>query len=470
VVLVPLAILWKGSLVPSTYSVMEMGYDDFGGGTRQAASGAPVSVADLTGPADATPDVRVTLTARHQSFRLATGERVDGYTLNGTSPGPEIRVRQGQLLEATLVNADVAGGVTLHWHGVDVPNAEDGVAGVTQDAVPPGTRHVYRFRAEDPGTYWYHSHQVSHEQVRGGLLGPLVVEPAAPDTGVLDIAAVVHSYGGYRTVLGGTGERHVDARPGQRVRVRVINSDSGPMRAWASGLPWQVVAVDARDVHEPQDVSDRAVLLGGGARADIEVTVPTDGSAARVNVGGGSAVLVGPTGSRRPAVTEPAQDLDLLGYGTPTALPFDPATPDRRFDYRIGRRPGFVDGKPGLWWSINGHLFPDVPMFMVAEGDVVQMTIKNGSGIVHPMHLHGHHAVVVSRDGVKATGSPWWVDSLEVPSGHTFVVAFLADNPGVWMDHCHNLVHADQGLVAHLAYLGVTEPYRVGGETHNRPE
>ena len=74
------------------------------------------------------------------------------------------------------------------------------------------------------------------------------------------------------------------------------------------------------------------------------------------------------------------------------------------------------------------------------------MTISNHSGELHPMHLHGHHAVVLSRNGVKATGSPWWVDSLDVESGDTYEIAFLADNPGIWMDHCHNLPHAQQGL------------------------
>ena len=81
-------------------------------------------------------------------------------------------------------------------------------------------------------------------------------------------------------------------------------------------------------------------------------------------------------------------------------------------------------------------------MFHVAEGDVVRMTIRNDSGDVHPMHLHGHHAIVLSRDGVAATGSPWWVDSLNVGDGETYEIAFLADNPGIWMDHCHNLDHA----------------------------
>ena len=163
-------------------------------------------------------------------------------------------------------------------------------------------------------------------------------------------------------------------------------------------------------------------------------------------------------------------DLDLLSYGTPADLPFDAAEADRRFDYAIGRRPGFVNGRPGLWWSINGKLFPDVPMFMVEERDVVVFRIENDSGESHPMHLHGHHAVVLSRNGEPATGSPWWVDSLEVASGDEYEIAFRADNPGVWMDHCHNLPHAKEGLVAHLMYAGVTTPYEVGSATGNTPE
>ena len=109
-------------------------------------------------------------------------------------------------------------------------------------------------------------------------------------------------------------------------------------------------------------------------------------------------------------------------------------------------------------------------MYMVSEGDVVVFDIENRSDDAHPMHLHGHHAVVVSRDGVPATGSPWWVDSLEVRPGESFRIAFVADNPGVWMDHCHNLPHAAEGLAAHLMYEGVASSFRVGGDHHNQPE
>ena len=132
--------------------------------------------------------------------------------------------------------------------------------------------------------------------------------------------------------------------------------------------------------------------------------------------------------------SQPKESVDLLGYGTPADPGLDVDRPDWVFEYSIGRRLGFLDGRPGRWWTINGHLFPDVPMFMVSEGEVIVMRIDNHSGASHPMHLHGHHALVVSRDGVASSGSPWWVDSLEVGARETWEIAFLADNPGIWMD------------------------------------
>jgi FtsP/CotA-like multicopper oxidase with cupredoxin domain len=457
--------MWWSSLVPSTYNVMEMGSTDLGGGPahdHHASSGR--SVADLTGPATGAPDVAVELAATQGRFPLASGEQVEGYTLNGSSPGPAIEARQGDLVQVTLTNVDVPDGVTLHWHGVDVPNAEDGVAGVTQDAVRPGQEHVYRFVAEDAGTYWYHSHQVSHAQVRGGLFGTLVVLPPG-ERAEQDVVATVHTYSGRRTINGSTGENAVITEPGRPVRVRLVNTDNGPLRAWVSGAPFRIAAVDGTDVHAPTDVTDRGVVVTAGGRVDLLVDAP-----ARIDTSGGAAIVLGPRFTQIEVAPEPTRQVDLLTYGSPADIAFDPEDADRRFSYEVGRRIGFLDGKPGFWWTVNGRLFPDVPMFHVQEGDVVRMTISNDSGDVHPMHLHGHHAVVLSRDGVAATGSPWVVDSLNVEDGATYEIAFVADNPGIWMDHCHNLDHARDGLVAHLAYAGVTEPFQVGGDSENEPE
>ena len=454
----PLGYFWQQSLVPTTYDMATMGYADFGGGpaTGHAHGAGGIGVDTLVGPSTGDPDVAVTLTARKES---------DGrYTLNGTTPGPEIRAVKGQLIQVTLINDNVRDGVTLHWHGVDVPNGEDGVAGITQDAVQPGGRFVYRFVAQDAGTYWYHSHQVSHEQVRQGLFGALVITEPVFSEGI-DQVVQVHTYDGRRTINGTAGESPLDARPRQVVRARVINTDAGPLRAWVSGVPYRVVAIDGREVHGPTDITDKSVIVTAGGRVDLTFTVPSSGTA-RVDVGAGAALVAGGA----PATAEPTAKVDFLSYGTPAALGFDPAKATRNFDYRIGRRAGFLDGKPGLWWSINGHLFPDVPMFMVSTGDIVRMTIANSSGEVHPMHLHGHHAVVLSRNGVAATGSPWWFDSLDVGDGETYEIAFVADNPGIWVDHCHNLQHAADGLLAHLAYTNVTTPFEVGGTAGNNPE
>lgn len=487
--LLPLGWMWWDSRLPGTYSVADMGMADFGGGAvfehphdaldaaahlhgdlaLAAVSDAPtIGVDELDTEATGDPDVRVDLVAEQGAVSLTSGEEVDGYTLNGSSPGPTIEATVGDLVEVRVRNDDVTGGIALHWHGVDVPNAQDGVAGVTQDAVMPGETHTYRWVAPDAGTFWYHSHQLSHDQVLGGLFGGLIIRPRDPDQPD-DVLALAHSYAGLKTVNGSTEDTHVEAEPGESVRLRAVNTDSDPLRVWAT-TPFRAAAVDGIDLHEPEEVEGVVHTLPAGGRIDLTATVPDDGSALRLSFASGVGVVVGPPGAQPPDVPQPDATLDLLSYGEPRGLAFDPADADRSFDYSIGRRPGFIDGRPGMWWSVNGELLPDLPMFMVSEGDVVRIRYSNHSGQVHPMHLHGHHGVVLSRDGQETTGSPWWVDSLDVANGETFEIAFVADNPGIWMDHCHKLVHAREGLVTHLMYEGVTTPYLLGEDTGNVPE
>lgn len=431
-------------------------------------------ITDLVANPDRPADVRVELAAAAGPLEIG-GHRLDGFTLNGSTPGPTISAIEGQLVEVRLRNTSVAGGVSLHWHGVDVPNAVDGVAGVTQDAVGIGGEFTYRFVADRAGSYWYHSHQVADPQVRGGLFGALIVHPRPADRDGQDVLAVAHTYGSVRTINGRPGDLQVAAKPGENVRVRVINTDNHPMPIWTDA-PYRVVAVDGTDVHQPGLVDRQLVVLTAGGRVDLEITVPADGST-QVQLSRGTAVVVGSgSGGRTGGESDdavppqPSAQLDLLAYGVPTELGFDPAQAVRHFDYRVGRRPGFVRGWPGLFWSINGHLYPNVPMYVVREGEIAVLHIENTSGEVHPMHLHGHRAVVLSRNEVAAIGSPWWVDSLDVADGDTYDIAFVADNPGIWMDHCHNLEHAADGMVAHLMYEGWETPFRIGGPSGNRPE
>ena len=121
--------------------------------------------------------------------------------------------------------------MTIHWHGIDVPNAEDGVAGVTQDAVRPGERYVYRFRAEQVGTFWYHTHQASSKEVRRGLFGAIVIEPAASTRFDLDRVVLAHTFDGIPTLDARTRESsRLDVPPGTRARLRLVNSDNSPHR------------------------------------------------------------------------------------------------------------------------------------------------------------------------------------------------------------------------------------------------
>jgi FtsP/CotA-like multicopper oxidase with cupredoxin domain len=463
---------WWDSRLPGTYSVMDYGTIDHGGGAEggwhaYGAHGGGVSVADLHGPAGV-PDARFTLTAREATIRLASGRSVDALTFDGRSPGPELRVRQGDLVEVTLENEDVEQGVTIHWHGVDVPNAEDGVAGVTQDAVLPGERHVYRFPAEQVGTFWYHTHQVSSKEVRRGLFGALVIEPKEGSSYAVDQVLVAHTYDGFPTLNGSDGIAGRRIPPGSEVRLRIVNTDSTPHRFALQGTRFVVSALDGSDLNAPSLLVRTEIEIAGGGRADLAFTmprVPVRLSWIDTEVG-----LALNGGSSRP-FEAPTREFDPLTYGSPAPTPFDAGSDyDRRFDLTITRKPGFLAGRPGLQWAINGGIYPDVPVFVVEEGDLVEVTITNDTDGIHPMHLHGHHVLVLSRDGEPATGSPWWSDTLNVLPGERYVVAFRADNPGIWMDHCHNLRHAADGLTMHVAYTGVTTPFMVGDAHHNTPE
>jgi FtsP/CotA-like multicopper oxidase with cupredoxin domain len=454
---------WWQSRLPARYDVLDYGVVDRGGGP--AAEHVHFSVANEKGPPAGKPDVDLTLTAEKSKVRLASGAQVDGWTFNGKAPGPEIRLVRGQLLQVTLVNKDIEEGVTIHWHGVDVPNAEDGVAGVTQDAVRPGGRYVYRFRPEQAGTFWYHTHQNASSGVEKGLYGSLVILRDPRSLGY-ELTLPIHTFAGH-TAIGTDDDVGRQAVPaGVPVRLRLINTDSSPVRLRLAGMKPAVVAIDGADIRPAPVPAGQALEIGAGGRYDIAFQMP-DGPAGVAVVSSKAELVLSPTGAGElPASpSHPVFDPAARAQAAPEAL--HPKF-DRTFQLRITKKPGFLNGKPGRHWALNGKLYPRVPMFEVAKGDLVRINLINDSSGVHPMHLHGHHVLVLSRNGRAV--APWSTDTLEMLPHERYSVAFRAKNPGLWMLHCHNLKHAAGGLTMHLMYAGVTTPFRAGKSAHNEPE
>ncbi|MFI6598524.1 multicopper oxidase family protein [Nonomuraea sp. NPDC050536] len=405
---------------------------------------------------------RFTLTAEKGTITLASGRRVEALTFNGTSPGPAIRVRQGDLVEVRLRNHLADRGVTLHWHGYRVPNADDGVPGLTQDAVRPGGEFVYRFRASEPGSYWYHTHETPNEGLRQGLFGTFTVDPATPEG--LDEPVALHTYGGTLTVTADKAPADGLARqvvaPGTKVRLRVVNTDNGPHTVGVSGTPYTIEAVDGVTVTGPP-TTERAQLAAGG-RYDLAFTMPDRPALLSVGLPNTGLLLTPGSGATPPEPVTPVLDITRYGSHGPAV----PARFDREAAWVLDRLIALRGGLPLLSHTVNAEVWPHIPAQTVKQGEWLRITVVNRSGDLHPMHPHGHHVLVLSRNGVRAV--PLWMDSFDVAPGEVWVVALHADNPGVWLAHCHELTHAAEGMTLHLAYEGVGSRYALGG--HNHPE
>ena len=432
----------------------------------------PIPMSSLTEPPGAQPVKSFTLTTE-----VAQVDGRQAYTYNGTVPGPELRVTEGDRLRVTLVN-HLPESTSIHWHGLRLPNAEDGVSGVTQDAVPPGGSFTYEFVVKDPGTYWYHSHQHAEQQIDSGLYGALVVEPKQGPLYDRDLVAMV----------GGANEQeaplHLAAQPGQSVRLRLINAIGSDMTGTPellvlAGAPYRVVSLDGHELNAPQQLGPELLPLGTGQRADLAFTVPASGQVEVLNERP-------KTGSREPrrvwatlgegaaptlpdAATLPR--FDLTSYGLPAPDPVAArASFDVSQDLRIGNQVGFRFGQRQFIHTLNGKSFPDTAPIMVREGQYVRLRFINTTDEYHPMHLHGHVFSVLSKDGKPITGSPVHLDSVLVGPHETWEVGFLADNPGLWMLHCHVLVHSAFGLSTMVDYEGVTTPFTIGTESGNFPD
>jgi FtsP/CotA-like multicopper oxidase with cupredoxin domain len=418
------------------------------------------------------------------------------WTLNGSVPGPELHVTQGDRVQVTLQN-ELPESTTLHWHGVRVPNAEDGVAGLTQDAVPPGQSYTYEFVATDAGTYWYHSHQQTDRQLTKGLFGALVVEPAGGRVAEdVDDVVLLHGEPGHVRINGEHQTLHLAAQPGQTVRLRLIDAvapsmDGGPETPVLIGAPARVVALDGHDLNAPQSLGATRLPLGMGQRADVVFTMPPAGSVElRLAELKGQTTAVQNAiatlfpGDQQPSAfvslgDGPAPDLpdlnalplfDATQYGAPSSDPLASGPYDVERQIVLGERGGIRDGASQLVHTIDGQASPNVPPLEVTEGQRVHLHIVNTTDEYHPMHLHGHVFSLLATDGQPISGSPVLLDSVLVGPQQTVDVAFVADNPGIWMFHCHVLLHASMGMMMTINYTNVYTPYEMGTRSGNIPE
>lgn len=460
------------------------------GGVARDSRGATLGVALRPGAA------RAALRGRLQP-------RSDVWAYNGTVPGPEIRARQGDRLRV-LVENGLSEETTVHWHGVRLPNAMDGVPHVTQPPIGPGESFLYDFVLPDAGTYWYHPHANSAAQLGRGLYGALIVEEASPIPVDRDLTWVLSDFRltqdgaisgdfanmmdashagriGNTITINGAMPEGFAVRAGERLRLRLINAANA--RIFSLGFeqhrPW-VVALDGQpiDPHEPEN---GRVELGPGMRADLILDMSGDPDQRY-------GVVDGANRRRRYRLVEfvysPQTPLRRPAWDPPTRLADNPLSePTLRGAERHlielnggmmnprmmrGTQPGSgpggggMMGGPGMMggggmtgmrqgavWTINGVAamgHRHEPLLTLRRGRSYVFEIINDSAWHHPMHLHGLVFRVLTRNGQPVARKPWR-DTVLMEPGEKAEIAFVADNPGEWMLHCHILEHQESGMM-----------------------
>lgn len=412
----------------------------------------------------------------------------------GSVAAPTIRLSAGDTLRATVSN-QLPADTSVHWHGLALRNDMDGVPGATQAPIGVGEDFTYDFIAAHPGTYWFHPHV--GPQLDRGLYGALIVEdpsePLAYDdewvvilddwldgvTGTPD-EVLEELRGGMAGMMSGSGSHMMmgarsellggDAgdvfyplylingrpaadpetfasAPGKRIRLRIINAGSDT--AFRVALGGHRLTVTHSDGFPVNPVDTDAILIGMGERYDAVVTLG-DGAFPLVAAAEGKgelALAVVRTGSGETprATTIPELSGSVL---TASALTADDSVvlPQRSVDRELTAK---LSGSMMAYdWSINGRRFdPNEPLagaLAVTQGERVRLLIENTTQMWHPFHLHGHT--------YQHSGSGPRKDTSIVLPRESITVEFDADNPGLWAAHCHNIYHAEVGMMTILGY------------------
>ncbi len=422
----------------------------------------------------------IPLTPAPTNIQLAPAEyaQTPVWAYNGSVPGPVLRYRQGETLNRLVVN-NLPQPTTVHWHGIRLPNGMDGVPNMTQAPVDAdGGRFRYVFELPDAGTYWYHPHASSEEQVGRGLYGPLIIdekdqaawqqESGIEDDQILILddwrlsqnASLAEPFGnrhdrshggriGNWVTANGLPEWRYPVRAGKRFRLRLINTANARIFSLRSeGLHAWIVALDGMPLADPTAVDQ--ILLGPAQRVDLVVDITASAGEAMLiseERDGGYAVATFPIDEATTPASPGRKPAPLTANTVPavgnlaSAKTVDLLMEGGAMSGGASLTREMIDA--GMFWTFNGKAHMQVdPLIEAERGETVRIRMNNQTRWPHSMHLHGHHFQRVEHTGLGPLR-----DTILMEPGEAFDIAFVADNPGDWMLHCHMLGHQAAGMM-----------------------
>ena len=344
---------------------------------------------------------------------------------DGSVPGPLLRVRQGDEVKIQLVN-ELATATAIHWHGVQAPNATDGVPYLTQPAVEANPVFNYRFRARDAGTFWYHAPSTLPGQLERGLYGVLIVDEKTPVEVDRDVVLAFDE----RSRPAET----IATKSNERLRIRLLNAAKARTASFRfERHAIRVMAIDGQPA-EPFLAHENRVSLGPGNRIDVFLD-------AALEPGVSASIFLDEAGRETEFARlayDGAQKRRASPLPDPRPLPANPlpARVDMRNAFRI-EAPLHDSPKP-VWTNVAPSPGPfGPPLFSVKRGRAVVLAFPNQSDTAYAIHLHGHHVRLLDTldDGWK----PFWLDTVMAGPHRTTRVAFVAGNPGKWLMHAQPL-------------------------------
>jgi FtsP/CotA-like multicopper oxidase with cupredoxin domain len=403
--------------------------------------------------------VEVNLDAKISRVTIEPGHEVEAWTYNGDIPGPVIRTKVGDRLIVHFSN-HLPQPTTVHWHGVRVPFAMDGVPGHSQPEVPPGGTFTYDFILPDAGLFWYHPHVMSALQTGNGMYGAILVEDPTDNVGVADEKVLVLSDlaledDGSHLLVNGREHPKLSARAGVPQRWRIVNAAKSryfelQMGGFNDVMPFTIIGGDGGLQEFPTEHD--TLVVAPGERIDT-IALPRGKPGTEINVmalvydrGYGSG-YDGPHDLFTLALADQIPESAAARIATHRSI--EPLNPVGATDIQIDVTLVQVNDK-NIEYRIN-NVPSEKPQNIPARiGETQIWTIKNETQWSHPFHLHGFFFQVLDDKGEPSRPIAW-KDTVDVPYQKTVrIIVRYDDRPGaegLWMFHCHILDHAEGGLM-----------------------